>query len=229
MTVTERVANSLQKDIFAGTFKPGDRLPPERELAEKLNANRNAVREALKRLEQLGLVTTRHGSGTTVKNYLQTGNMETLVGALASAPQSIPATIWRDALDFRVYYVPAIAHLAATRGDAKKAHLLAGQFLELQGAREAMAWARAEAAWMNTLVVASENQMFILMQNTVSNAFKAGTGLSAVLFAHREQIERGYQEVGELVGKKDAPRAMSKMWALMEAERSWLSGLLSAR
>ena len=225
MTVSERVAASLQRDIFGGTFKPGDRLPPERELATSLNANRNAVREALKRLEQLGLVETRHGSGTTVKNYLQTGNLETLIGALASAPQSIPPTIWRDALDFRVYYNPAVAHLAATRGNERKAHLLAGQMLELKQSQNPIAFARAEQGWTDTLVAAAENQMFIILQNTVSNAFKAGTGLSEVLFGHRDEIERTYEQVGDAVGKKDAPRAMSKMWALMDAERSWLNRL----
>ena len=225
MTVSERVASSLQRDIFAGAIKPGERLPPERELAVSFKANRNAVREALKRLEQLGLVETRHGSGTRVKNYLQSGSMEALVGALASAPESIPPTIWRDALDFRVYYNPAVAHLAATRGDAKKAHLLAGWMLELKQSANPLAWSRAEQGWMDTLVAAAENQMFILMQNSVSNAFKSGTGLSEVLFAHREEIERAYEQVGDAVAKKDAPRAMSKLWALMEAERGWLQRL----
>lgn len=229
MTVSQRVAASLQRDIFGGTFKPGERLPAERELAAKLKANRNAVREALKRLEQLGLVETRHGSGTTVKDYLLTGNLETLIGALASAPESIPPTIWRDALDFRVYWVPAIGHLAATRGDTPKSNALARAHLELTQAAAAAEWARAELQWMNALVTASENQMFVLMQNTMANAFKEGSGLSAALFGHREDIERGYKKAGECVAAKDAPGAMSTLWQLMERERGWLQGLLVSR
>lgn len=229
MTVSERVANTLQRDIFAGAIKPGERLPPERELAVSFKANRNAVREALKKLEQLGLVETRHGSGTTVKDYLSTGNMETLVGALASAPQSIPPTIWRDALDFRVYYAPAIAHLAATRGDAKKAHALAGAQLDMESAATAEQFASAEHKWMNVLAAASENQMFVIMQNTMATGFKEGTGLSAMLFSHRQDIERAYRKTGELVGAKDAPGAMSTLWQLMERERSWMQALLPKR
>jgi DNA-binding FadR family transcriptional regulator len=215
VTVTERIALTLQGEIFNGTLKPGDRLPAERELAQSHRANRNAVREALKRLEQIGLLKTRHGSGTTVQNYLETGSLETLLSA-----QVLPDKVWRDALDFRVYQGPAIAHLAATRGDGRKAHALAGQVLELVHAQSADAWVRAEHGWMSALVAAAENQLFTLVHNAVAPAFKPER-----LFEHRGELERGYQSVGELVGQRDAPRAMSKMWSLMAAQRAWLSAL----
>ena len=222
MTITERITSALQGEIFAGKLKPGARLPPERELALTHRANRNAVREALKRLEQVGLVKTRHGSGTTVQNYLQTGNLETLVGALSHAPDSIPQNVWRDALDFRVYHLPAIAHLAATRCDAHKTHLLARQQLELTHAQSPLAWTRAELGWTHTLVAAAENQLFVLVHNALAHAFQPGNGFSERLFEHRTELERGYQQVGELVNQRDAPRAMARMWSLVEAERGWM-------
>nr|WP_235472331.1 GntR family transcriptional regulator [Frigoribacterium sp. Leaf44] len=47
---------------------PGSRLPPERQLAERLGVGRSAVREALAALEILGIVTVRPGSGTYLRD-----------------------------------------------------------------------------------------------------------------------------------------------------------------
>ena len=50
----DEVADRLQAEILRGKFRPGDRLPTERELAEQLCVNRSSVREGLKKLQQLG-------------------------------------------------------------------------------------------------------------------------------------------------------------------------------
>ena len=58
----ERIADQIKQLIFSGTFKPGDRLPPERELATQFEVGRMVVREALRVLEQSGLIYIRQGS-----------------------------------------------------------------------------------------------------------------------------------------------------------------------
>ena len=55
--------------IRNGQLKPGDKLPTEREYAEKLNVSRNSLREALKALSFIGLVTTTQGGGTYINKY----------------------------------------------------------------------------------------------------------------------------------------------------------------
>ena len=57
---------NIREDIKAGSFLHNDRLPPERELAERFDAARGTIREALKRLEESGWVVRRAGSGTYV-------------------------------------------------------------------------------------------------------------------------------------------------------------------
>src|SRR5438067_827628 len=56
----------LKRFIVSGAVQPGQRLPPERELAEKLGVGRNSIREALKVLEAVGLIESRVGDGTFV-------------------------------------------------------------------------------------------------------------------------------------------------------------------
>jgi GntR family transcriptional repressor for pyruvate dehydrogenase complex len=60
--IAEQVLNLMQ----SGRLSPGDRLPPERQLAEQFEVNRQAVREALSALQLLGVVQTRPGSGTVI-------------------------------------------------------------------------------------------------------------------------------------------------------------------
>lgn len=66
--VSDRIARQLRQRIAAGELKPGDRLPPERQLASSLGASRASVREAVRVLELSGLVSPRHGDGTFVQS-----------------------------------------------------------------------------------------------------------------------------------------------------------------
>src|SRR5712691_7348558 len=67
--VYELVVERIRRAIHIGTYVPGDRLPPERALAEQLGVSRTTVREAIRVLEGQGYVETRRGStgGLTVK------------------------------------------------------------------------------------------------------------------------------------------------------------------
>jgi GntR family transcriptional regulator, transcriptional repressor for pyruvate dehydrogenase complex len=57
----EEIADSLTRDILVGQYRTGERLPSERDLAARFDANRGAVREAMKKLEQLGIACVMPG------------------------------------------------------------------------------------------------------------------------------------------------------------------------
>jgi DNA-binding FadR family transcriptional regulator len=65
--IHEEVGEQLRDAILDGRFTAGEKLPPERELAEEFQVNRTSVREAIKGLEGLGLVSVRQGDGATVQ------------------------------------------------------------------------------------------------------------------------------------------------------------------
>src|SRR6266498_4207573 len=67
-TLTEVAQQERRQAITAGTFQPGSQLPTEAELCEMLGVSRTVVREALRMLEDDGLVARRHGVGTFVRN-----------------------------------------------------------------------------------------------------------------------------------------------------------------
>ena len=70
VTLTEQVMQQLAAKIVNGELKPGERLPPERELAEMLQVSRSRVREALRALSLIGLVSIKPGGGTYVGNRI---------------------------------------------------------------------------------------------------------------------------------------------------------------
>jgi len=59
----EEVSNQIKKLIFDGVFKPGDKLPPEIEIAQQFNVGRQSIREALRILELSGFITIQKGGG----------------------------------------------------------------------------------------------------------------------------------------------------------------------
>ena len=75
-----QIADGLLDQIEAGQLSPGDRLPPERELSEKLGVNRLTLRRALRVLEGQGLLVRRQGAGT----YIAEPKIERQAGQLLS-------------------------------------------------------------------------------------------------------------------------------------------------
>ncbi|RSD27877.1 FadR/GntR family transcriptional regulator [Mesobacillus subterraneus] len=63
------IVRQLREMIYKDELKPGDKIPSERELSERLNAGRSSVREALRALELLGLIETRRGEGTFIRDF----------------------------------------------------------------------------------------------------------------------------------------------------------------
>jgi GntR family transcriptional regulator len=68
-TLTDAVQEELRQAILNGSYQPGSQLPTEAELGQMLGASRTVVREALRILEEDGLIFRRHGVGTFVRKH----------------------------------------------------------------------------------------------------------------------------------------------------------------
>lgn len=74
----EKVIEHIKSEIWQGTLKRGERLPPERELAESLGVSRNSVREAIRTLSLLGFVSSTQGAGNFVTCDIEQNLRESL-------------------------------------------------------------------------------------------------------------------------------------------------------
>jgi GntR family transcriptional regulator, transcriptional repressor for pyruvate dehydrogenase complex len=70
--ISSQIAEQIRSSILAGEFAPGEKLPPERELAEMFGVSRPSVREALNLLASSGLVMSYQGGGTVVMSLMET-------------------------------------------------------------------------------------------------------------------------------------------------------------
>ena len=95
----EAIVRQLKDAIASGALRAGDRLPPERELAERFQASRASVREALRVLETLGIVGMRRGADNGTVLLQEPGNVFTTVLDLLVALRHVPI---RDVVEFRV-------------------------------------------------------------------------------------------------------------------------------
>ena len=108
--VFEDVARQIQRLIADGALTPGDRLPPERELAERFGVSRGSVRDAIRTLEIVGLLAARQGEGTVVADVSPEAMAAPLASVLVRKRELIA-----DLLDVRKILEPALAARAARR------------------------------------------------------------------------------------------------------------------
>ena len=114
-SLSESVFRQLHDKIVRQELKAGSELPAERELAEQLGVNRGALREAIKRLQQAGLVAVRHGGNHVVLDYLEEGGMELLPSLLVTPQGRLNNTVIRSVMAMRSSLAPDIAAAAARK------------------------------------------------------------------------------------------------------------------
>ncbi|MDN3379616.1 MULTISPECIES: pyruvate dehydrogenase complex transcriptional repressor PdhR [unclassified Pseudoalteromonas] len=109
--LSDVILQQLENMILEGSLAPGEKLPPERELAKQFEVSRPSLREAIQKLEAKGLVTRRQGGGTFVKNQLEEGLTDPLFDLISKHPES-----QFDLLEFRHALEGIAAYYAALRG-----------------------------------------------------------------------------------------------------------------
>lgn len=215
------VAQRLRDDILHGTYPAGERLPGERELASRLGVHRGAVREALKSLSQIGLVSTRPGG--TVVCALQDASIE-VVRHLLFVDGRVNLDLVRQLFDVHEMVVAGAARLAVERGsDEELAH--ARELLR----RLADPSLRPEIlpVLLNELVdlitLASGNLVLRLLRNTIRPALSHRTGdlqqlVPPALARRAEQV----QALDQAVGRRDAAAAEEAVRGILQERRDCL-------
>jgi GntR family transcriptional regulator, transcriptional repressor for pyruvate dehydrogenase complex len=111
----EQIVQQVEESIHKGALKPGNQLPPERELAHQFGVSRTAVREAVKALREKGLVEAYPGRGTFVTDGTSHAIRQSL-DRMIRIGQPEGSTYLAEV---REILEPEIAALAATRADAE--------------------------------------------------------------------------------------------------------------
>jgi len=160
-SVSTRIYEDLRARILAGDL---DALPSERHLAEELGASRHAVREALKRLEQSGLVRISHGGATRVRDWRRHGGLELLLGLDALPPG---LDIERAVMEMRASIGADAARRAAARANAVQRAELEARAEMLAAETDLDARNTIYEAFWDLIIDAADNLAYRLALNTL--------------------------------------------------------------
>lgn len=205
--VAEEIVEQLRSLILTGAYAPGDKLPPERQLAAELGVNRASLREALKKLEHLGLVRIRQGDGTRVQDFMETGGLD-LMSHLIPLAQGGHVPLLRDVLEFRRIFGREVARLAAqraTEADVGRLGAIADQADD--PAITPADLLRLDFEFYVALTQAAKNRAFALLINTVRQAVLSFAPFFAHVHASTEVVRRHHRALIRAVAKHDGATA----------------------
>ena len=160
----EDIAARMIAQIHAGTLRPGDRLPSERELADALSTSRNSVREGLRVLENIGVVTSHHGSG----NFISLNFDETMSELLSfmfflKGIREDQVTEFRRSIEWESMYL-AVERITEEEKKEMLLHLDKLETVQTESAR-----VRHDKAIHQILVEASRNDFLITNYGALNN------------------------------------------------------------
>lgn len=195
--VFQDVVDQIQEAILAGHIQPGEKLPSERELKETFNISRGTLREALRVLEQKGLIEIRLGvhGGAIVRQPSTEPMLETL--SLMVRRKEIP---FENLQEFRSSVEADIASLAAQRRTDEDLERLA-EILEevrhhLDEAYDWDAFIAADGRFHQELARIARNQLFSLVQKAVHENIHEY--YESYLARKREILEENFQDLTEM-------------------------------
>jgi GntR family transcriptional regulator, transcriptional repressor for pyruvate dehydrogenase complex len=211
--VSNLVIEQIKSAIHAGTLKPGDRLPSERELAESFQASRISIREALKRLEASGLVAVKVGSGVFVAQVDSKPMSESLFSILRIQNGTID-----DLTQARLIFEPSVARLAAEKVTAEDIVTLEENVHQAETAIRSNVSAYEKNIEFHSLIAnATHNLTITLTMKTMLDVMKdMSSGIAREnppqtvnRFAY--QAVRVHKEIVRALKEKDSERVYSLM------------------
>jgi len=225
-TVSEQVFATLRADILGGALAAGDALPGERTLAERLGCNRHAIREAVKRLQQAGLVEVAHGGATRVLDWQATGGLDLLTqlagaGTDGAIDAELAASVLPGVLEMRACIGADAAGRCAERAADALLAMLPGLRAAIAAIPAADAHARedAYAALWAQIVVGADNLAYRLAFNSLVSGFTALGDGPVMLIADELADDEGHSALVDALARRDAPAAELAARALLTTVR----------
>ncbi|GGW60337.1 hypothetical protein GCM10010503_42070 [Streptomyces lucensis JCM 4490] len=165
-TLVDALESRLREDILTGRHPAGGYLPPERTLADGYGVTRTTLKHAFGRLMQAGLLETRHGVGTRVRDYLRLGGADLLPMLVRHSPDWLG-----EVFEVRRSIGALIAERAAGRASERQRTELAALLAAVGEAADADAVQLADVEVHRALARATGNRVYVLLTNTLFNAY----------------------------------------------------------
>jgi len=162
------IVEQIEGLLARGDIRPGDQLPAERALAEQFQVSRASVREALRSLELLGVVQTRAGGGTFVRQA-KADDLARPLTSLITRGHTLT-----DVIEVRLLIEPAIAaQAAARRSDAQLAELREIFAAQERKVAAGESYAEEDARFHELIGEAARNELLVTMLEVIWDVLRS--------------------------------------------------------
>lgn len=219
LSTAQAVQRHVEKLILAGVLRPGEKLPPERILAEQLGVSRSVLRSALKNLADLDLIRSTQGGGNYINEVIGTQMTNPIAGLLREHSQALD-----DFMEFRAEFEGSTSYLAAARAtgpDIAALQLIFDRMEAAHFAGDLRVESVLDSDFHMAIAELSHNIIFIhishslrmLMQEEMLNIrmmlFDAGNGVNGS--GDRQLVLEQHRAVLEAIREKDSQKAAGAM------------------
>ena len=203
------VTRQIEKLILRGILRPGERLPAERELAERLGVSRPSLREAVADLQDKGLLTARAGAGIYVADVLGNAFSDALIRLFSEHDEAV-----FDYIAFRRDLEGLAAERAAKLGSDIDLAVVNEIFTKMEAAHrkpDPETEARLDAEFHMAIIEASHNVVMLHMMRSIFQLLREGVFYNRrVMF--KQNTTRGalldqHRAINRALQARDATRA----------------------
>lgn len=206
LSVPDRLSITLERLILDGTLQPGEKLPPELELTERLGVSRVSLRQALHELERRGLIDRKPGRGTVVlsPSDARDASSAALAGVLGSTETEIP-----HILELRSIIEPPIAALASQRATGRDLEQLE-QLVEAMASPESREhYAELDRAFHQAIAQYTHNPLLAMLNEQIANLIAPSRSTALQTEERRETSTAAHRRILAAIAAGD-PEAASR-------------------
>ncbi len=212
------LADRIVEMIQSGVYGPGDRLPAIMQMARSFGVGHPTLREALKKLESVGVVEIKHGSGV----YVGTGQNSLLVQNPAFKTTS-SKKLMLDLVEARSAIEVQAARMAAEKADdASLARMK--EYLDISGANlnDDSVLNANNMAFHHEIAEASGNAVFAQLQELLASLFQREQKAILYIYGSRAKDHAEHRRILEAIGRHDADLSERLMQEHLEGVRATL-------
>jgi GntR family transcriptional repressor for pyruvate dehydrogenase complex len=199
----EQVAEQIQRLIASGALSPGDRLPPERELAAKFGVGRSSLRDAIRTLEVMGIVESRHGSGTVVRDLSTDALVVPLASVLAHKRELVA-----ELLDVRRMIEPALAARAAANATEEELSRLEDILRrQAEKVRRGEPSIEEDSEFHYAIALAARNSVVLRVLDVLMDLLRESRSRSLQVKGRPDRSFAGHRRILRAIKRRDGPAA----------------------
>lgn len=219
----EKIVDQIQDLFVEGKLRPGDKLPPERELAEMFGVSRTAVRDAVNSLREKGLVQVISGKGTFITDVTANGSdlVRDSLGLIVKTDQD---TALAHLIQVRAIMEPGIVALAAEMATEQDIQRIGQAVAEMdailaESELDVARFVEADLKFHHALAAATQLRLIFVLLRPIVDLFREQLVMMGPIAGAQERGQYHHKRILEAVQQRDSAAAQQAMVAHLQQVR----------